>query len=202
MLRIILVFASILIASGCGSSCPTVAEPAVVADDPQPDPAVEQAPADPVQTDFAFPGDWTGRWYGTVHSDGAGEIAPFDMELHVEPIDGSENHTWTIVYVLPDARQERMYELEVVDAEAGHYRVDEKNSIVIDCYVAANALHCQFSVGAAMITVRYIREGKNLVFDLLSNRFDPAIETGGVDGVPVVSAYPLMATQRAALERR
>lgn len=205
MLRIAITIASISGLLGCGSSCPRPAavEPEPEESVPAPDvatPGPEVVPG--ARTDFAFPGDWTGRWYGTVTSAGLGRIDPFEMELHIEPIEGGDSYTWTIVYVLPDQRQERKYELLTVDAGAGHYRIDEKNSIIIDAYLASNALHTQFSVGSAMITIRYIREGDTIVFDLMSNRFDPAIETGGVDGIPVVSAYPLTTTQRAVLERR
>ncbi len=178
--------------SSAASSTPSVASSTAAA--PTEMPAGSAEAVEPV-----FPRDWVGDWYGTVTAKGGGPAKPpFGMELHIAPIADTDRHTWTIVYDLPEGKQTRAYELETVGTAGVHYRIDEKNGIVIDAFLIDATLYTQFSVGNSLLTIRYIREADGIVFDLVSTQLDPPIETGG-GKVPAVAVYLLQAVQRAVL---
>ncbi len=149
-----------------------------------------------------FPSDWVGQWKGTCNAiTNNGVKNSFPMQLHIEPLEDKNRYTWKIIYGEGKTQQIRLYELVVVDAEKGHYRIDEKNSIVIDSYLFGDSLCSQFDVSGAMLTVRYTLHRGNLIFDLVSTRSDQPIETGGEGAIPKVRSYPVNATQLAVLKR-
>ncbi|MCP3858961.1 MAG: hypothetical protein GY704_04860, partial [Phycisphaeraceae bacterium] len=125
-----------------------------------PDNRAESGSADATEKP-AFPASWIGRWKGAARSAIRG--APdreFTMELHVAPIPDRDAHTWTIVYGEGERRRVRAYEIVPVDAAAGHFRIDEKTSILIDAYLLGDALHSRFDVQNSSIDVRYVmRDG-------------------------------------------
>lgn len=150
----------------------------------------------------AFPQDWLGDWEGRVaaHFPG-GRSNDFAMRLEIHPTDSADRFTWRIIYGEGEQRQVRDYELVVVDAAKGHYRVDEKNSIVIDCYFIADALHCQFRVEDAQITTTYARHGDDLAFSILSCDMGHPIKSGAEGEIPEVLTYPIEVSQFGLLKK-
>ena len=123
------------------------------------------------------------------------------MELGIEPLPSGDGHTWTIVYEGGGKRQVRPYEIHPVDAKTGHYRVDEKNSIVLDAYLVGPALHSRFEVGTSVIDVRYAMRDGAIDVVLTTYGKAPVSTTGGEGRVSPVHAYPLLAVQTATLRR-
>jgi hypothetical protein len=150
--------------------------------------------------DKTFPFSWQGVWKGICAAQNPdGGNSRFGMELHVLPTDAPDRMTWTIVYEVGKERHVRPYEIGVVDAEAGLYRIDEKNSIVLEARLVGDTLHSQYSVGNALLTTTYRRIGDCLIFDLTSSRLEEPVRTGGRSGAPEVLCYPTQAAQRAEL---
>jgi len=153
--------------------------------------------------DVPFPQSWTGTWRGPcayVPADAMAKPRQFEMELMVQPTADPSRYTWKIIYVEGAKRQERPYELVVVDAAAGRFAIDEKNSIVIESRFIDGALFGQFVVGTSVITASYRRDGDRMVMELLTTDVKGAAVTGGND-VPQVQTHPVMGLQRAILER-
>ncbi len=210
---LVLIGTLLVAAPGCPSSSPRVAEtiptasPAVaesappVATDPAP-PAPCATVGSPLDQTGPFPASWTGVWRGPiVTASPKGTRRTFDMELHILPIAGASRYRWTIVYISENGRQERPYELVEIDRSRGHFQVDEKNGILIDSFLIGDSLHVQFAVQGSLITIRYLRRGTDILFELVTTQMNKPQKTGGVGKIPVVENYPLVVVQRAVLVR-
>ncbi|MEO0473426.1 MAG: hypothetical protein AAF206_27690, partial [Bacteroidota bacterium] len=109
-----------------------------------------------------FPQDWQGIWKGKLQIfQNAAKVQEIDMELHIQPIDTSDNWTWTIVYKT-EKEDRRGYELIVIDKATGHYQIDEKNSILLDGYVVENVFMSRFSVNSSLLQANYTHMGDHL----------------------------------------
>lgn len=158
------------------------------------------------QDSLAFPQDWQGKWSGELeiyNATGLSQSIP--MELHILPIDTSESYTWTIIYGEDKAAGTRPYELKVVDAEKGHYVVDEHNSILLDAFLLGGKLYERFSVmGSLLLATVEVRE-EVMYYEIISGK-EKAINTTGaqeVDGeeIPAVGSFPIVVRQYAELKR-
>jgi hypothetical protein len=167
------------------------------------DPAADcDAPACKAARAPEFPAAWQGVWKGTCTATRPdGKHHAFAMELHVQPTAIPDRMHWVLVYGTGDRRQIREYELVTVDPLRGHFRIDEKNSIVIDAYLVDHTLHSHYAVEQALITVRYTLRDDTLLFELESADLSAVVESGGSDDVPAVKAYPTQVAQRATLVR-
>ena len=153
------------------------------------------------EADVPFPQSWYGTWKGTlaIHAaTGVRQTVP--MELWVGATDDADRTQWTIVYGEGATRQERPYELVTLDAAAGKYEIDEKNSIHIPSTFFGKSLVAHFSVGGGWLVSQYRLEGDTLTFEILSGRAQGG-ETGGEGAVPVVGWKPVGGYQRATLTR-
>jgi len=113
-----------------------------------------------------LPANWHGRWTGTLKItpvDGKEQETP--MELTIEPLKGSKNLRWRIIYGEGKKAPVRDYELQPQE-KVHHFIIDEKNGILIDAWLTGGVLHSQFEVGDSMIAVRYERSGDVLRFSL------------------------------------
>ncbi len=168
----------------------------------EPEPAVPPGKT-PSTGKPAFPASWVGQWKGAARSAIRG--APdreFTMELHVAPIPDRDAYTWTIVYGEGERRRVRAYEIAPVDAAAGHFRIDEKNSILIDAYLLGNALHSRFDVQNSSIDVRYVMQDGGIDVSLTTYAKSPPVTTsGGKNRIPEVLSYDLKAVQTARLTK-
>ncbi len=179
---------------------------AIRADDAPPAP--EQAPTKKAPAKQApgevprLPDTWHGVWKGPCTVSGpTRKRLDFPMELHVAPIDGRAAWTWRIVYGEGAKRQVRAYELLAVPGGKGHFRVDEKNGIVIDSWLHRDTLYSRFEIGSVSIDARYTLVRGSLEVSLVTTRVAPIATTGGEKGVPPVKAFPFVAVQRGTLSR-
>lgn len=165
-------------------------------------PGLGDSSAEPSATRPPFPDTWTGIWTGTCRATKPdGSENEFHMELHIARQPASNRYSWQLVYGEGEKRQIRDYELHFVDQKAGHYLIDEKNSISIDAWLVGATLHSCFAVGDALIVAEYTKAGAAILFNLDSYQMDSPEVTGGKEQIPEVSAYPLVVSQHARLSK-
>lgn len=152
----------------------------------------------------SFPQDWTGRWQGDlmIYS-GLGLQDQLKMELIIEPIAGSENYTFVIVYDTGADLSRREYELIVVDQEQGLYIVDEKNTIMIESYFMGGKWFQRFEVAGNMLICTIEQQGENLVWEITSGKSEKISTSGNpeIEGIFEVNTYPFGVYQRAVLTK-
>lgn len=154
-----------------------------------------------------FPASWAGRWMGTLDVfSGKGKVQSVSMEIELLKIDTSQQgrYTFGLVYGGRD-KDYRPYQLVPVDPAKGLWRVDEKNSIVMESYLYGPKLLCWFTVEGARILCTYEKIGDTLVFEVISGKETPVSTTGGTkqgdENISVVQTYPVSVFQRAVLRR-
>ena len=154
-----------------------------------------------------FPESWFGNWVGELNIYRENKIVQtIPMELEMAAIDSSENFIWAIIYGEDKEAGRRAYELEVIDAEKGHYRVDENNSIKLETYLFENRLYSWYQVAGNMILSIYEKREEEMVFEIVFGSGTPVSITGGtvVEGedIPTVETYPVNGIQRGLLHRK
>ncbi len=122
------------------------------------------------------------------------------MELYIKTTDDPQRYVWTLIYSPAGRLDVRGYELVIKDPDRGHYQIDEKDSIILDCYLIGDTLYSQFSIEGTLLTITYRKVGDELHFDLLSANLGAPIESGGQDDVPTVKSYTVQVAQHAALK--
>lgn len=164
------------------------------------------APPPPASGPASFPSDWIGDWAGPAHLIWPdGRRREFAMELHIAPTADPKRYTWTVVYAEGEQRQERLYELVVVDAAEGRYEIDEKNGIRLATTLIAGTLRAAFTVqGVQVVTCERLERtpsGERLLSEMLSfDARDPAATGGGE--VPPVTVIRPSTLQEAVLVRK
>lgn len=154
-----------------------------------------------------FPQSWVGVWTGELEIFNAkGKVQAVPMELHIQPIANSQNYTWTIIYGEDREAGARPYELQAVDAEVGHYVIDEKNSIRLDAFLVGGKLYERFSVMGSMLIATTELQGNQLIYEIISGS-DKAVSTTGnttVEGedIPAVESFPIAVRQQAVLRKK
>ncbi len=160
------------------------------------------------QTDsLFFPASWKGIWKGNLEIfSNAGKQQELPMELHILPIDSSENYTFWIIYGEDKEAGKRPYELVTVDAEKGLYAIDEKNSIQMEAYFLGDKLIQRFEVMGNMLMTTTEKKGEIMEWEIISGSLTPVSTTGKekVDGeeIPEVKAFPIKVVQKAILKRQ
>ena len=162
------------------------------------------APAkDAPKVGAGLPATWTGSWKGaaTVERPGQKPLA-FTMELHIAPLGERKASTWTIVYDGAMGKQTRPYEIiGMVDAPH-HFRIDEKNGIIIDNYLYGDTLYSRFDVMQSNIATTHRLDGDTIEVEMVTTRRKPVSTTGGEDRIPAVNSYQVVAVQRCTLKRQ
>ncbi len=152
-----------------------------------------------------LPAAWIGVWRGEVSVENAqGKQPGFQMELAVEPIASSSRCTWRITYEGQAGKSVRQYEIELIDRQQGHYRIDEKNSIQIDATLLGNLLLSHFTVLNQTIVTRYQIEptsADEMTFELTTASLDSTTTTGGQGDIPQVTSLKYSNRQIARLKR-
>ena len=155
----------------------------------------------------SFPESWLGNWEGdlTIFKENK-LVQTIPMELELASIDTSDNYIWAIIYGEDKETGRRSYELEIVDAEKGLYRIDEKNSIKLEAYLFGNKLYSQFSVMENQLLCTYEKVEDKIIFEIISGSINPVSITGGKlvdeEEIPEVKAFPITIMQKATLVRK
>ena len=153
-----------------------------------------------------FPRSWVGHWKGDLNAETLSGKQSLKMELIIAATDDPKRFTWTIVYDGPQGRQERPYFLEVVDATAGRYVIDEGNGIRLSAWFShGDTLTSAFDVGESSLvsTDRFDAERGTIESQIISYRRPVKPATQPVEVVKGfgVTAFDVIAVQRATLRR-
>jgi len=153
-----------------------------------------------------FPEDWIGLWQGELNIyKPNGDIQTIPMELEIAAMDSSNNFIWALIYGEDKIAGRRSYELETIDPLKGHYAIDEKNTIKLDCYLFQNKLFSRFQVMDNWLLATYEKEGENLIFEIISGNSQAVNITGNQkhngEDIPEVKAFPIIVSQQAVLKR-
>ena len=150
---------------------------------------------------YAFPMDWIGRYEGDLIIHGLkNDTTLINMELIIDQPDGLGMYPWILIYGGKDVRE---YGLETVDAEKGHYRVDEYNSIKLDGFLRGNHFITRFNVSENDLTFHYERNENGIDITVHITGEESYANTGGEiigkDTIPNVSVYAVRGFQTATL---
>lgn len=77
------------------------------------------------------------------------------MELETAPLKDRNADLWKIIYVFNDRREERNYEIKLVEGSSNHFVIDEKNGFLIDNLLSNNTLYSQFTINNNLVTTRF-----------------------------------------------
>ena len=157
---------------------------------------------------LAFPKTWVGDWSGTLQIyNGKGMVQSVPMMVEIHPIDTSSDGRYTFGLVYGSKDQDwRPYELVPVDPGIGIWKVDEKNTILMESYQYGPKLLCWFTVQNNRILCTYeLTDAETMVFEVISGSEDAVSTTGNAqhegEDIPPVDTYPVAVFQRAILKR-
>ena len=153
-----------------------------------------------------FPKSWTGIYKGDLHIYGVDSVRMnVPMELTISPTARDSVYEWKIIYTMAGKEDLRAYELKILDAQKGHYLIDEKNSIVLDAYLRANIFTSFFDVSGAFIIATYTKEGNTIIFEIISAVTESVNTSGNIksddENIPEVHSYHVNGRQRAILKK-
>lgn len=153
---------------------------------------------------FLFPIEWIGHYQGDLYILGTqkGDTLKVDMELIIDSPNGMGLYPWVLKYNDKDVRY---YGLEVVDAEKGHYLIDEYNSIKIDGFLRSNHFITRFSVQNSDLIFHYEKKQDGIAISVYATEGTAYSTTGGEiikqDTVPTVDSYRLAGYQTGFLKK-
>ncbi|MCB0705027.1 MAG: hypothetical protein KDC34_06945 [Saprospiraceae bacterium] len=160
------------------------------------------------QDTLSFLESWSGIYVGTLDIYGPKGLAQsLPMELHILPIEGSENYSWLIIYGEDKVEGARDYIIEPTDPSTGLYTIDEQNTIRIEGYLRGNVYAEVFTVAGSQIIVTTEKlEDGNLLWEILANSTEPVSSTGNEvfeeEEIPEVLTFPVSVYQRALLKKQ
>ena len=155
-----------------------------------------------------FPASWAGNWTGTLslyYPSGKTQSVAMTVEIH--PIDTSKEGRYTFGLVYGSKEQDwRPYELVPVNPAKGIWKVDEKNSIVMESFLCGPKLLCWFVVQNSRILCTYEKiSDTEMIFEVCSGQEKAVSTTGntkqGEEDIPEVLTYPVSVFQRAVLKK-
>lgn len=159
--------------------------------------------------DSSFPAAWQGAWHGTLEIfNGRGKVQSVPMSVEIQKIDTSKEGRYTFGLIYGSKEQDwRPYELVPVTPDRGLWKVDEKNSIVMESFLCGPKFLCWFTVQNSRILCTYEKTGENtLVFEVMSGLEAAVSITGntkqGEEDIPEVKTFPFSVFQRAVLQRQ
>jgi len=147
-----------------------------------------------------------GTYKGTLKIyQGAKVVQDLPMALKIIPVDSS---TWTfhITYHRAGKEDFRPYYIRLINAEKGHYVIDEHNGILLDSYLHGNCLYEQFAIDkSGIIGTTCFLEDDRLSYELIPVNMEPMRVSGDTiikgDTIPAVRSYQVYSTQKAILKR-
>ncbi|MEN8125068.1 MAG: hypothetical protein ABFR32_08040 [Bacteroidota bacterium] len=153
----------------------------------------------------SFPESWVGNYKGDLSIYSVDSVRMrLNMELKIAKTTNDSIFKWTIIYDFKGKKDSRAYELIVVDKLKGIYKIDEKNSIVIDAYLHNNKVFTSFfKVSESFIIATYTKEKESLIFEIIASKSNPVSITGntkqGEEEIPEVETFPIDGRQKATL---
>ena len=143
----------------------------------------------------AFPEGYAGTWHGTLRIRNAPGEPRMTVGFTLEIGDAPDEHgiPWRLTY---EGQATRDYRLQVVDAAAGEFRIDERNGITMPARLLGDTLVSRFRVAGQLLTTRQRFLPDRIEHEILAGPTEATTEGAGVEGLRVTGL------QRAVLERR
>lgn len=155
-----------------------------------------------------FPESWSGDWKGKLEIfNGKGLAQSVDMVLEIHKIDTSAQGRYTFGLIYGSKEKDwRPYELVPVKPESGLWKVDEKNSILMESYLLGPKFLCWFTVENNRILCTYEKTGPDtMIFEVCSGKENAVSVTGntmqGEEKIDEVKTFPFTVFQRAVLKK-
>lgn len=150
-----------------------------------------------------FPTSWQGSYKGELHIYTTDSVAmKVQMNLEITPTKNDSIFSWKMMYVFNGNKDERPYELQIIDAQKGKYVVNELNSILIDGTYRNGIFTTFFEVEKSFIIAEYTKIENGIEFNLISAQNNPK-SSGNTDfkgeKIPEVLSYPVNGRQKAIL---
>lgn len=157
------------------------------------------------QTDSlpAFPGDFEGKWGGTLEIFRAeGIVQSVPMELHILPITDT-SYTYTIIYGEDKVAGKRDYLIVRGPDGPHHWICDEQNTILLDGYHLGNTYQSVFTVAGNYLIANVEYRDDHLVYTIQSGKEAP-VRTSGAQAhegeeIPEVKSFKVSGYQRSIL---
>ncbi|HHB51656.1 MAG TPA: hypothetical protein ENK75_01225 [Saprospiraceae bacterium] len=153
-----------------------------------------------------FPESWIGNYKGTLAIYTIDSVAVrVPMALKIQPTAKDSIYNWTIIYTFKNGEKDvRSYQLLVVDNKKGMYKIDEKNSIVIDTFYLNDVVTSFFNVMDNFIIATYKKnKDADIIFEIIAAKSKEISSTGGQktdnDSIPEVLSYSVNGRQKAIL---
>ena len=150
----------------------------------------------------ALPPNWQGVWRGdTTITANDGSIEMVTMLMTIEPL-AHDAHTWRIEYITDAQHSVLAYEISPdKDKGDGHFIVDEKNGVLLDCSLFDATLVSQFQVDGALLMSRFEQRDDTIRVEMVScAAFAPRSTRTREDNVEVLS-YSCRSLQYGVLRR-
>lgn len=152
---------------------------------------------------YMFPFEWIGHYSGQLTLHGLGkDTTQINMQLTIGSPGASGFYPWVLQY---GEKDKRYYGVEVVNAEKGHYLIDEYNSIKLDAFLRGNHFISRFAVSGSDLIFHYEKKNEGIAIMVYSSKSDPFSETGGEiiaqDTVPAVESFRMNGYQSGFLNQ-
>lgn len=151
---------------------------------------------------YLFPLEWIGLYQGDLLIfNESKDTTKVKMQLSIGSPNAEGYYPWTIKYGEDDLRA---YGLEVINADKGHYLIDEFNSIKLDSYLRDNHFISHFNVMDSDLLVDYERVHDGIIVNLYFSQAQAVSLTGseiiGKDTIPEVKSFKVPVFQKAYLK--
>ena len=154
----------------------------------------------------SFPKSWEGNYQGELQIYGVDSVAmKLKMKLDIKQKTDSI-YQWKITYDFRGKVDVRNYELVIVNQKKGIYKIDEKNTIVIDSYFKTDIFTSFFEVMNSYIISTYTKVNDTIEFEIISgDGKKPSISGNSKadnEDIPEVKSYLVNGRQKAVLKKR
>ena len=153
-----------------------------------------------------IPQQWEGKWSGSVKAWTYNQqIDSFAMSIDILPKDSTWNFTIFYDRKRGDQPDIRRYELLVVDESKYHLAIDEKNSIMLDCFVNDNCLYNRFAGMGSDLQMRICINETEMEYEI-SSYYSQNIRVSGnevvqSDTIPEIKSYELNYLMKGKLKK-
>ncbi len=152
-----------------------------------------------------FPKSWEGYYKGELQIFGVDSVQ-MKLEMKLDILQKSDSiYQWKITYDFKGKEDIRDYELLLVDKTKGIYKIDKKNTIVIDSYYKTEIFTSFFEVMDSFIISTYTKENKDIIFEIIAADGKTPASTGNSkfkdEDIPEVKSYLVNSRQKAILKK-
>ena len=155
----------------------------------------------------SFPDSWLGKYEGELMIYGVDSVKmKVQMNLDILKTANDSIYDWTLIYDLNGKKDLRDYSLVLVDKQKGHYRIDERNSIILDGYLHnKNVFTSIFEVSNSFIIATYTKKENTILFEIISGDGETFSESGNTirnqEEFTKVTSYLVNGRQKALLNK-